>query len=74
MHIFKADKVELVKFNRVVLKFNSQDVEQKDDFVSLVERVRTALCAWYGLDPQPIVVEELLEEGVKAEFLELLGD
>jgi hypothetical protein len=63
LQVFETDQIELVNINRVVLKLDSEDVYQKDDFRVLVEemgalpRAQVAL----GRDPQSfVVIEELL--------------
>jgi hypothetical protein len=60
----------------MILKLDAQKINQEDYFAVSVECMRTSLRAQLVL-PNPevlIVVEELLQERVEAEFLKLLGD
>ena len=60
----------------MILKLNAQKINQENHFAVSMECMRTSLGAQLVLsNPEVlIVVEELLQEGVEAEFLKLLGD
>jgi hypothetical protein len=76
LHVLEASEIKLINADRVVLEFNSECMNHKDHLAVLVEKVGAVISCpiIFRCNPDSlVVVKELLEERIEADFLQLLG-